>query len=196
MSSQEQTVLPGLGQNGGSEQNEHSDLATGEMIEGWLAGLDEAAREPWEEGYRWLRAQGLKARDAIIAVWLSLATDDRGGLTTQQALADFLGYRRRETIYDRRVKKGLDEWAERLMILRLRGQRLAQVDERTFQAAASEEGTHQDRRLYYQRAGVLQGRLEVTGDKEAPLPVIIYEGIDDTAYRDKEDVSTEPEEIS
>lgn len=190
-----QTPLPGISsQNRASVQNGHSDLATEERIEGWLAGLTGELRAPWEEGYRLLRARGLKVRDAIIAVWLSLASDDRGELTTQEALAEFLGYQRRQTIYERRVKRRLDDWAERLLILRLRGERLAEVDERTFQAAVNEEGSHQDRRLYYQRAGVFQERVEIDDRRDA-LPVIVYE-FDDSEYRDKEDVPPKAEELS
>lgn len=150
--------------------------------EGWLrelvgeeahqsGGAHENGRgQFFAEGYLVLRASGWKWREAFCIAWLSLGRDDRGELGTVGELCGFLGVSRmwfyeHKARYDNEPVQGLNAWewwAERLQLGRLRGQRLADVDEATFRRAASMEGKAADRELYYKRAGVLVQRSEVT----------------------------------
>lgn len=121
------------------------------------------------DGYLALRANGWAWREALCIVWMSLGRDDRGSLATVGDLCDFLGVSRmwfyeHKARYADEPAPGLnawDWWAERLQLARLRGSRLAEVDEATFRRAVSAEGKAADRELYYKRAGVLVQRTEV-----------------------------------
>lgn len=122
------------------------------------------------ESYETLKATGWAWREAFCIAWLSLGRDDRGGLETVNALCDFLGvsrmwYYEHKARYDNEPARGLnawDWWAERLQLARLRGSRLAEVDEAVYQKAVSGMGKAADRELYYKRAGVLVNRSEVS----------------------------------
>jgi hypothetical protein len=142
--------------------------------------LEDQASEWWLEDYRVLRQQGWKWKDAFCITWLSLRKGDRGTLPTVESLADWLGISRR-WFYNRRAKfdgqpgPGQNLWdvtAEHLQLRRLRGSRLAEVDQVTFeQAASAEKSTARDRELYYKRAGVWtdEKRVQVVGDGGGPV---------------------------
>lgn len=146
-------------------------------VEAWLRALAPAGSmgEPKEnrfflESYLGLRAHGWEWREALCIGWMSLGRDDRGELRTVADLCDFLGVSRmwfyeHKARYDNEPAQGLnawDWWAERLQLLRLRGSRLAEVDEAVYRRAVSGEGKAADRELYYKRAGVLVTRTEVS----------------------------------
>jgi len=146
-------------------------------VETWLRGLmpmrplSDGERGDWFflESYMSLRANGWGWREAFCIAWQSLGRDDRGGLSSVADLCDFLGvsrmwYYEHKAKYENEPAQGLnawDWWAERLQLARLRGHRLAEVDEATFRRAVSFEGKAADRELYYKRAGVLVQRSEV-----------------------------------
>lgn len=128
----------------------------------------------WQEGYFLLRELGLSWRSAIIATWYSLRKDDRGSLPTVASLAEFLG------ITDRRVrqvvvKDKLQEWTAWLIFSRLGGERLAEVDRVTFDKAAATDGTAADRRLFYERARVLQQDINLAVSKRTPVMELLAE---------------------
>jgi len=116
----------------------------------WLA----SATEPWVDGYLQLRQQGVAYRDAVLATWLSLRRDDRGGIKTRDDLANLLGVSRVTTYQWEARRPEIREYVERLHIARLRGERMAEVDEATYQAAVAADSSAADRKLFYQRAGV------------------------------------------
>lgn len=140
-------------------------------IEEWLK---ENAPAPWLEGYLFLRGQGVRYRDAMLATWLSLSRDDRGGVPTRNDFANVMGVVRATTYQWESRRPEIRQWAELLQVLRLRGSRLAQVDERTYEAAAAEGGSAADRKLYYQRAGVWEEeqRLHLVGAEEGPMEYV------------------------
>jgi len=140
------------------------------QVEAWLR---EEASPRWLDGYLWLRGRGVRYRDAMLATWLSLAKDDRGSIATRDDFARVMGVAR-ATTYDWEGRRPeIRQWAELLQVMRMRGMRLAEVDERTYEAAAGKEGrstTAADRKLYYQRAGVWEEELGVLlreGDEES-----------------------------
>jgi hypothetical protein len=146
------------------------------LAEAWLA---EQPCGWWIEDYRLLRSQGWKWKDAFSVVWMSLRRDDRGALGSVEELTNWLGVTRR-WFYGRRSKfdnqpvKGANLWdlmAEQLQLRRLKGARLAEVDERTFDAAVAQGGTARDRELYYKRAGVLPSTVQVTGSTSNEVKV-------------------------
>ena len=160
------------GLNEENSQFAHSDPASWRMsmimAERWLG---EQPNAWWLEDYRLLRSKGWKWKDAMAIVWMSLRRDDRGVLDSVEELTNWLGVTRR-WFYSRRAKfdgqptPGQNLWdvaAEQLQLRRLRGCRLAEVDERTFEQAVAAAGTARDRELYYKRAGVLPSQLQVTG---------------------------------
>ena len=122
----------------------------------------------WVDGYQALRALGVRHYYASLAVWLSLSRDDRGEVRTREDFARLMGVSR-STTYQWEERKPIREWAEWLRLRRLCGHRLAEVDERTYLAAAGEDSSASDRKLYYQRSGVWedQSRLTLVGDEEA-----------------------------
>jgi transcriptional regulator with XRE-family HTH domain len=160
---------------------EDIDIAQGrrgvlvDALEEWLEteaprvlGVEAAAS--WTEGYWILRRRGVPHRDAMLAVWLSLSKDDRGVIGTREELANVMGVSR-ATTYDWEAKRPeIRRWAEFLQVLRMRGNRLAEVDEKTYDVAVSEDSSAADRKLFYQRAGVWEDKevLKVieTGDVE------------------------------
>lgn len=186
--------LPGLGggeENDGPERSrsqfahsepvsERPSRLTMRLAEQWLESQPAGW---WLEDYRYLRGQGWKWKDAFAVVWLSLRKDDRGKLPTVAAMADWLGVSRR-WFYSRRSKfdgqpgPGQNLWdvmAEQLQLRRLRGSRLAQVDEVTYDKAATPEiSTARDRELYYKRAGVWQEetRVQLVGDGGGPVDYV------------------------
>lgn len=138
------------------------------------AWLEVHASAPWLEGYLFLRAQGVRHRDAMLATWLSLATDDRGDIPTREAFAELMGVSRAATYTWESRRPEIRVWAEKLQVLRLRGSRLAEVDERTYEAAAGADGSAADRKLYYQRAGVWEDveRLRLVGAEDGPVEYV------------------------
>lgn len=148
--------------------------------EAWLRALvtgrpramfdEEAGNRFFLESYMALRANGWGWREAFCIAWMSLGRDDRGGLNSVSDLCDYLGVSRmwfyeHKAKYENEPAQGLnawDWWAERLQLARLRGHRLAEVDEATFKRAISGDGKAADRELYYKRAGVLVQRSEVS----------------------------------
>ena len=141
-----------------------------QQVEAWLD--EQVGTLPhgqwWVEDYRLLRAQGWRWKDAFIVVWMSLGSDDRGPLSTVQALTEFLGVSRQW--YYNRLEKWpvMERIAERLQLRRLRGARLAAVDERSYTAAVEDRSSAADRKLYYQRAGVWQEQVALIAEKEGP----------------------------
>lgn len=170
--------MTGQGVFDGLELDEMEGAARREQsaAEVWLhsdAGrrlADGALSQFFLESYETLKATGWAWREAFCIAWLSLGRDDRGGLETVNALCDFLGvsrmwYYEHKARYDNEPARGLnawDWWAERLQLARLRGSRLAEVDEAVYQKAVSGMGKAADRELYYKRAGVLVNRSEVS----------------------------------
>lgn len=122
---------------------------------GDLESWSERAGGWFEQAYRYMRALGFRPNPAFICAWLSVGKDDRGSLKTFADLAAELGIAR-QTVYANIAKHRLHEWAEQLRLLRMRGERLAEVDERTYGEAVGAESTPAARRLYYERAGVLK----------------------------------------
>ena len=110
----------------------------------------------FEEAYRYLRATvGMPSEVAFVCAWMSLSRDDRGeDLRTWTQLENWLCVSR-ESIYKWRNDYLLDEWAEQLRLLALRGQPLGEVDRVTYLQAIDPSAPVEARRLFYQRAGVL-----------------------------------------
>jgi len=137
-----------------------------EALEQWM----EAEASAWLDGYRFLRAQGVRHRYALLAVWLSVSGDDRGDIKTRGDLADLMAVSR-ATTYGWEAKQPVQKWAELLRLRRMCGARLAEVDERTYGKAIDEESSASDRKLYYQRAGVWEDerRLHLVGAEEGPV---------------------------
>jgi len=135
-----------------------------EALERWLAS---DAPPAWLDGYLFLRAKGVRYRDAMLATWLSLGKDDRGEVHSREDFAHVMGVSRATTYAWEGRRPQIRRWAELLQVMRLRGSRLAEVDEATFLAAKG--GTAADRKLYYQRAGVWEEDLGLVfkdqGDK-------------------------------
>lgn len=137
-----------------------------------IAAWVEQAPEAWMEEFAFLRAKKVHYKHALLAVWLSLSKDDRGEVKTRDDLAKVLGVAK-QTTYDWEHKHPeIAEYAELLLLRRMRGSRLAEVDEMTYQAAAAEAGTHNDRKLYYKRAGVWD---ENPGAADAPEVLIVLD---------------------
>jgi DNA-binding XRE family transcriptional regulator len=106
----------------------------------------------------------------MLAVWLSVASYDRGEVKTRADLADLMSVSR-QTTYGWEAKQPVREWAELLRLRRMRGSHLAEVDERTYVKAIGEESSASDRKLYYQRAGVWEDeqRLHLVGAEDGPV---------------------------
>lgn len=123
------------------------------------------------EGYLFLRSQGIAYRDAMLAMWLSLSTDDRGDTPTRQEFANVMGVARATTYQWEARRPEIRDYAEMLRVMRLRGTRLAEVDERSYEAASGIESSASDRKLYYQRAGVWdeETTLHVVGKDDGPV---------------------------
>jgi len=136
--------------------------------------MREEAAPAWLDGYLFLKARGVRYRDAMLAVWLSLRTDDRGEVRTRGDFARLMGVARATTYGWEGRRPEIRQWAELLQVMRMRGMRLAEVDERTYWAAVDEEGSATDRKLYYQRAGVWEDmqRLRVVGDGDGPVQYV------------------------
>lgn len=166
----EQGVLTGL--EGLVVVDEERERALASQTEEWLEGLQPSLTGPqfFLESYLSLRSVGWSWREAFCIGWLSLGRDDRGSLATVGDLCDFLGVSRmwfyeHKARYEHEPAEGLnawDWWAERLQLARLKGQRLAEVDEAVYNRAVSGDGKAADRELYYRRARVLQSGPDVT----------------------------------
>lgn len=144
----EETPLPVMSQG----------ATTVDVLGAWL---DDGARKPeWKAGYDFLRARGVRHRYAALAVWLSLSRDDRGEIGTRDDFANLMGVSR-QTTYQWEERQPVRDWAAVLQVMRLRGSRLAEVDEATYVAAKAAGSSASDRKLYYQRAGVWEERVGV-----------------------------------
>lgn len=110
--------------------------------------------------YRYLRYEiGMRPGHAFLASWLSVRKDDRGSLHTYEDVANMLGVTRK-TLHHWKIKYKLEESAEQLRIMRMRGDRIGEVDWAVYQAAINPtDGKAADRRLFYERAGVLNDQL-------------------------------------
>jgi hypothetical protein len=148
---------------------------TAAEVETWLTTK---AKPIWLAEYEYLRTQGLRHYEAVLSVWLSLSKDDRGNVQTRDDLARVLGVARATTYEWEAKHPQIREQAEALQVRRLRGSRLADVDERTYQAAIAVAGTAKDRQLYYQRAGVWEEaqRVRVVGDDDDQPYADVTEG--------------------
>ncbi len=153
-----------------------------------LRWMKEEASPAWLEGYLFLKARGVRYRDAMLAVWLSLAKDDRGEVETREEFARLMGVARATTYGWEARRPEIRQWAELLQVMRMRGMRLAEVDERTYWAAVNEEGSATDRKLYYQRAGVWEESVGVMLQEEGEsLRDLVGRGFEralDRAYGD------------
>ena len=104
-------------------------------VEGWL----DAQGGAFEISYRYLRSRfSLRPKPAFVGAWMSLHTDDRGGLATWGEVAGFLGVAR-QTVYGWRGVHRLDDHAELLRLARLRGDQLGEVDRVTDYQAVGED---------------------------------------------------------
>jgi len=139
------------------EQVEEWERVTLAQIEAWLRA--EAPSPAWLDGYLWLRGRGVRYRDAMLATWLSLRRDDRGDVATRSDFARLMGVQRSTTYCWEGRRPEIRQWAELLQVMRMRGARLAEVDERSYSSAAGDKSTAADRKLYYQRAGVWEEDL-------------------------------------
>lgn len=135
----------------------------------------------WLDGYMTLTSRGVPYREAMLAVWLSLSKDDRGSLKTRDDFARFMGVSRQVTYQWEwgHVKRGKGEsrvrqYAELLQVMRMRGERLAEVDEVTYKKAVRRGSTVSDRTLYYQRAGVWKQAIDLhhMGADEGPIDYV------------------------
>jgi hypothetical protein len=139
-------------------------------LEAWIDALPDKSKAAWVEGYLYLRTvHGASPHDAMLAVWMSVASYDRGDLKSRDDFSAFIGVSRAVTYQWERRRPQIREWVEELQFMRLHGARLAEVDERTYLAAIGTDGSASDRKLYYERANVLkaEGKLKlVGGDKE------------------------------
>jgi hypothetical protein len=117
------------------DRSEHGNVLI-EELERWLER--DAPGPTWAEGYWILRKKGVPGRDAALVTWLSLGKDDRGEFDTREKFAQGVMGVSRATTYDWEAKRPeVREWAEFLLMLRMRGSRLAEVDEATYGAAVS-----------------------------------------------------------
>ena len=150
------------------EQGNKSRCVLLATLEKWLR--DEAP-PAWLEGYLLLRAQGVRYRDAMLATWLSLSTDDRGDVPTREEFANLMGVARATTYQWEGRRPAIRDYAEMLRVIRLRGAKLAEIDQRSFEAAVDAESNASDRKLYYQRAGVWddESTLRVVGKDDGPV---------------------------
>lgn len=116
--------------------------------------------ERFWESYRSLRGKGYRWLDAIVGGWLATGAKGRGQLRTLKSLAEALG-RHRHTIYTavERVQA-----AANALALSWLAERVPDVDEATYHAAISMEGTAADRKLFYQRA-----RVALSGEESEPV---------------------------
>ena len=164
---------------GQSDSSQRVLLAT---LESWL---HDTAPPVWLEGYLLLRAQGVGYRDAMLATWLSLSTDDRGDVPTREDFANLMGVARATTYQWEGRRPIIRDYAEMLRVMRLRGANLAAVDGRTFAAAVSSESSASDRKLYYQRAGVWDDAttLHVMGKEDGPVEYVDVTGEELDAIR-------------
>jgi hypothetical protein len=139
------------------------------QVERWLG-----QRKPaWRDGYDFLMATkpGISYYDALLAVWLSVTKHDRGTLKTQQDFADFVGVSRAVTYQWINRRPQILEWAQELVELRFSATRVADVDERVYQKAASVKSTPAWVRIFYQRAGKLKEELDLHHSGEEGGPV-------------------------
>lgn len=120
-------------------------------VEQWVS----SAAGVFEESYRYLRSRfSLRPKPAFVAAWMSLHKDDRGTLQKWEDVAEYLGVSR-QTVYGWRGIHRLDDHAELLRLMRMRGDALGEVDRVTYIKASSGESTVSERELFYKRAGVL-----------------------------------------
>lgn len=148
-----------------------------DSIEAWIDALPAKPRAAWSEGYLYLRSvRHARPHDAMLAVWLSVASDDRGDLTSRDNFAACIGVSRQVTYQWESRRPEIRAWAEELQFMRMHGARLAEVDERTYLAASSEDGSASDRKLFYERAGVLkaEAKLQLTGPSEGPVGIEVH----------------------
>jgi hypothetical protein len=145
------------------------------QVERWLGQRKSAwlKKSAWRDGYDFLMATkpGIRYYDAFLAVWLSVSKRDRGTLKTQQDFADFIGVSRAVTYQWMNRRPQILEWAEELVELRFNSTRVADVDERVYQKAASVKSTPAWARLFYQRAGRLTEELDLHHSGEEGGPV-------------------------
>lgn len=140
-----------------SETVEPLDVRPGD-VEGWI----DRTGGRFEEAYRYLRSRtGWRPGPCFVGAWLSLHRDDRGTLHTFGELSEWLGVAR-QTAYKWRADYRLDEWAEMLRLQQLRGEALGEVDRMTLAKALDPEAPTDARRLYYQRAGVLNQEVTIS----------------------------------
>jgi hypothetical protein len=127
-----------------------------------MDGWDAYEGGRFEEGYRFLRAAtNFDPGPCFVGAWMSLSKDDRGEkLSTWPKLAAWLCIAR-QTCYNWRAQFELDEWAELLRLMELRGEKLGDVDRVTYLQAIDSDAPVDARRLYYQRAGVMGQEITV-----------------------------------
>lgn len=125
--------------------------ATLDSVEQWLVEQSPT----WVDEYLFLRSQKIPYRYALLAVWLSLKRDDRGEIKTREDLANLFGVSK-QTTYEWEAKHPeiREQYVKQLLLRRMGGSRLAEVDQMTYKRAIAADGTHNDRKLFYQRAGV------------------------------------------
>ena len=129
-----------------------------EDLEGWADY--EGGR--FEEAYHFLRAAtDFDSGPCFVGAWMSLSKDDRGErLQTWNKLAAWLSVVR-ETLYRWRSNYQLDEWAELLRLMELRGEKLGNVDLVAYNQAIDPNAPVDARRLFYQRVGALGQEITI-----------------------------------
>lgn len=110
----------------------------------------------FEEAYHHMRAlTGFSPEVCMLGAWMSLGADDRGEKLRHWSDITAWLSTTRPTISRWRSDYRLDEWAEQLRLIELRGQPLGEVDRVTYLQAVDPNAPVDARRLFYQRAGVL-----------------------------------------
>ena len=121
------------------------------------------------EAYWQIRGLGYTCRQAMIGAWLSLGSRQRGPVRNTQQLADLLGCHVREIQREIRDRAPLRDVAENIRARYWRD-RIADVDEATYRDAIAPMSSAADKKLAYQRAGVLIG--EDGGSPDAWLQLL------------------------
>jgi len=161
---------------------EHSPRTLRE-IEEWI----ESAPEEWRDPLRWLIANGLNKRDALIAAWWSLGKDGRkaGKLDTLQKLATWLGISRARlaTLENRRhgePPRDLRTWGQQARVRKL-NEFGPDVDRALTAQLMGGEASAAHFQLYYKITGVVvdESKLHLVGADDGPVSITRADDLSD-----------------